>query len=358
MSHLEERLDNDLNRIRGRVKEQAELVRTAVSNAIHALQTGNKKLAYATVLNDLPINRIMREIDSICHRFIAIHLPSGGHLRLLSSVIRVNMELERIGDYAVTIAREAAQLSTPPEGNIGRELDRMASETLLMLRQSILAFNNLNAEMGKNTKLLAEQMESNLDSIYTEMMANQDRNKVKDILAVFVVFTQLKRVSDQAKNLCEDAIFAVTGEQKTPKVYKLLFIDEDNSCKSQMAEAIARRNHPYSGEYLSAGRQAAAALNPDLVSFLENRGQNLDKVKPSSLDGLPARTISEQYVIVSLEGEVSSYLPDIPFHSTAIEWDLDPVPETGDKEGFENLYRTISLQVKDLMEILRGEGAP
>ncbi len=357
MSYLEERLENDLNKIHDRVAEQAKQVEAAVTNAIHALQTGNKKLAFVTVLNDLPINRTMREIDSTCLKFIAIHLPSGGHLRLLSSVLRVNIELERIGDYAVTIAREAAQLSRPPEGNMARELDRMASETLLMLRQSIRAYNDLNPEMAKGTKLLADQMEHNLDSVYGELMANQDSDKVKDLLAVFVVFTQLKRVADQAKNLCEDAIFAATGEPKAPKVYKMLFIDEDNGSKSQMAEAIARKNYPDSGEYLSAGRQPAASLNADLVSFLEKRGQNLSGVRPSSLEDLTAHTISDQYVIVSLEGDVSSYLPEIPFHSTALEWDLGPVPETGDEQGFENLYRAISLQVKDLMETLHGEGA-
>jgi len=357
MSYLEERLEKDLDKIHGRVAEQANYVEAAVTNAIHALQTGNKKLAFATVLNDLPINRTMREIDGICHRFIATHLPSGGHLRLLSSVIRVNIELERIGDYAVTIAREAAQFCRPPEGNMARELDRMASETLLMLHQSIRAYNELNPEMAKSTKLLADQMEHNLDSIYAEIMDNQDSDKVKDLLAVFVVFTQLKRVADQAKNLCEDAIFAATGELKAPKVYKVLFIDEDNGSKSQMAEAIARKNYPNSGEYLSAGRQPAASLNADLVSFLEKRGQDLSGVRPSSLEDLTEHTISDQYVIVSLEGDVSSYLPEIPFHSTALEWDLGPVPEAGDEQGFENLYRVISLQVKDLMETLHGEGA-
>ncbi len=357
MSHLEERLENDLNKIRLRVEKQAELVETAVSNAIHALQTGNSKLAYATILNDLPINRSMREIDGICHKFIAVHLPSGSHLRLLSSVIRGNIELERIGDYAVTIAREAVQLSTPPEGNLGRELDRMASETMLMLRQSIRAFNDLNAEMGRSTKLLADQMENSLDSIYTEMMVNQDRDKVKDILAIFVIFTQLKRVADQAKNLCEDAIFAATGEQKAPKVYKVLFIDEDNGCKSQMAEAIARRNYPNSGEYMSAGRQPAASLNPHLVSFLQSRGQDASDIKPSSLDDLTERAIAGQFVIVSLEGDVASYRPKISFHTSALEWDLGPVPKVESSQDFENLYRTISLQVKDLMELLRGEEA-
>ena len=82
--HLEQRLENDLQNIRSRVLEQAKQVQTGVNEAVHALQTGNKKLAYATILNDHPINRTMREIDRLCHKFIAVHLPSGAHLRLLS----------------------------------------------------------------------------------------------------------------------------------------------------------------------------------------------------------------------------------------------------------------------------------
>jgi hypothetical protein len=108
---------------------------------------------------------------------------------------------------------------------------------------------------------------------------------------------------------------------------------------------------------MSAGRRAAPSLNADLVSFLEARGQNLADLSPTSLDDLTRHTLAEQYVIVSLEGQVSSYMTEIPFHTTALDWDLGPVPEAGDKEGIENLYRDISLHIKDLMETLRGEEA-
>ena len=124
MSHLEARLEHDINKIRAQMAEQSQEVIRAVKDAVHALQTGNKPLAYDTILRDHPINRQMREIDRICHRFIAVHLPSAGHLRLLSAVIRVNIELERIGDYAVTIAREGVQMSAPPSGVMARELER------------------------------------------------------------------------------------------------------------------------------------------------------------------------------------------------------------------------------------------
>ena len=172
MSHLEARLEKDLNRIRSLVEEQANHVEESVRNAIHALQTGNRKLAYANILADHPINRRMRQIDRLCHSFIAVHLPSAGHLRLMSAAIRINIELERIGDYAVTISREAVQVSATPSGVMARELERMAGETLLMLRQALKGFHDLNAEMARSTMVIADQIESDMDLIYGELMTN------------------------------------------------------------------------------------------------------------------------------------------------------------------------------------------
>ncbi len=356
MSHLEARLEKDLTDIRNRIAEQANQVETAVKNAVHALQTGDHDLAYATVLADHPINRTMREIDRICHRFIAVHLPSASPLRLLSSVIRANMELERIGDYAVTICREAVQLSGAPSGGIARELERMAGETLLLLRQSIVGFNELNAEMARSTATLADQIETNMDTVYDELMENSGQQAIKDLLGIFVVFTQLKRVADQAKNLCEETVFAVTGSQKAPKVYNVLFVDEDNSCLSQMAEAIARNSFPESGRYRSAGRTPAAEPKASLLTFLAQRGVDLGGARPAGVPTLH-QEIAAQHVIVSLQGPVRDYFPHMPFHTAALAWDVGPVPEGDSLEQLEALYRELALKIRELMELLRGEGA-
>ena len=360
MSHYEERLEKDLDAIRAQVADMAALVETAIKNAMHALQTGNDKLASATILADHAINRSMRKIDALCHKFIALHLPTAGHLRMLSSAIRANIELERIGDYAVTIAREAIQLSAPPSGSMARELERVGSETQRMLTQAVKAFNELNPEMAKGTMILEEQMENDLDIIYSELMANDDREAVKQLLAMFAVFTQLKRVADQAKNLCEETIFAATGGTKKPKIFNILFIDEDNSCQSQIAEAIARKNFSESGNYSSAGRQPAASLNPAMVEFLESHGTSVDNnARPAPLDMTPLE-LTTLHVIVSLQGPVKSYFEQIPFHTTPLEWDVGPAPESGDEAGIkrlEELYRDTAIQVRDLMEALRGDEA-
>ena len=126
MSHYERRLEKDLKQIRKGVRNLAKQVGTALKNAIDALLSGDEDKAYSTVLGDTRINRVSREIDRLCHAFIARHLPSAGHLRLISSVLRSNIALERIGDYAVNISRESRQLSHPPDTNQTALGDRVA----------------------------------------------------------------------------------------------------------------------------------------------------------------------------------------------------------------------------------------
>jgi len=361
MSHYEERLEEDLRRIRQRIGAMASRVSEAVKDAVHALQTGNHKLAAATILSDHPINRTMREIDRLCHGFIAVHLPSAGHLRLLSSAIRANIGLERIGDYAVTIARVSEQLSAPPQGALARELDRIANAAQLMLKQAINAFDTLNPEMARATMIMEQEMESDLETVYSELTDNPDRESVKELLAIYAVLTHLKRVADQAKNLCEETIFAVTGETKAPKVYNILFIDEDNSGLSQMAEAIARKTFPGSGSYSSGGRNPASALNEPMVRFLEERGFDLSAARPKPLD-LTHLELVDKHVVVSLQGPVKSYIAQMPFHTTALEWEVGSLPDGADNgqttQRLEASYREIAVQIRDLMETLRGENAP
>ena len=357
MTHLEQRLNKDLENIRTKVAEQAVLVETALRDAVQSFQTGNHKLAHTTVLRDHLVNRNMRMIDRLCHSFIAVHLPSAGHLRLISSVIRVSIELERIGDYAVTIAREAVQLSALPGSEMAREVERLAGETFLMLKQSCRAFNELNAEIARSTMLISDQMEHNLDLVYAHMMSKDDSRQIKDTFATFVVFTQLKRAADQSKNICEETVFAATGSQKAPKIYNILFVDKNNSVLSQMAEAIARNNFPKSGCYSSAGKNPAKDINPGLRQFLEMR-LNRFEGRTTAITDITEQKLAEQTVVVSLEGPIKAYFPILPFHTAALEWDIagaesDALSET----EFESLYREIAPRINDLMQTLRGDEA-
>ncbi len=357
MAHYEERLERDLKQISERVSQLASHVENGLTNAIQSVQTGNDKLAYLTILGDGRINHIHRDLDRLCYRFIALHLPSAGHLRRLSATIRINLQLERIGDYAVTIAREGVQLKQPPEGAIAREIERTGEEVCRMLQLSMEAFMEGNEEAARVTKSMADHMEHDMNSIYADLMVEGDRTRIKRLLAIFVIFNMLKRVSDQAKNLCEETIFAETGESKTSSIKNVLFLDDDNSCLSPMAEAIAQKTFPGRMEYHSAGGGSPAAkLNPQMLEFMRERGIELDGKAPIAFE---PETLEQYYLVISMQGAAGRYLSDIPFHTSVLEWDVGPTPEAGDDEGarqyFEEIYRGIAVNLQELIELMYGE---
>ncbi len=360
MSHYEERLENDLNRIREHLTTMGNQVQESTKNAVHALLAGNTKLAYATILGDHPINRASRALDKLCHGFIALHLPSAGHLRVISATIRSNIALERIGDYAVTICREAVQLSSPPQGTLAREVELMSEESRRMLDQALQAFAEGNAEKAKATMVMAKQVERTFDNVFADLVAEKEHLDIKELFGYLVIFNMIERISDQAKNICEETVFAVTGATKAAKTYRVLFLDEDNTCLGPMAEALAHKTFPMSGQYTSAGRQAGTELDNNLIGFLNERGVSPEGLTPKTLDLTPEE-FPDYHVIVSLQGTVGSYINAVPFHTAALEWDIGAPPPAADPaqatQRYEEIYRDLAVQIRDLMTTMRGEGA-
>ena len=359
MSHYEQRLEKDLENIRAEVSGLATQVKTAVNNSIHALLTANRDLASATILGDGPINRKMREIDSLCHRFIAVHLPSAGHLRLMSSVIRINIILERIGDYAVTISRELQRINGAPQQRLAQGIELLSSEVQLMLKQAIASFDEENAELARGTISMSTQIDNTVATLYEELLDEQADWSLTERFAVFSVYHRLERIADQAKNLCEQTIFTVSGEGKASKVYQILFLDDDNSCLSQLAEAVARKHFPEAGNYVSAaGREPAQALSSGLAEFIDSHGMDASKARPKALD-MTLTELNRFHVVVSLKDPVNAYIERIPFQTTELKWELSSVPDACacTEKDYENMHRELSVLIKDLMTLLHGENA-
>ena len=356
MSHLEERLEHDLTEIRDQIASMGSSVEQALNGAFRALHDGNEKLAFTTILSDLPINRQMRKIDQLCHAFIAVHLPSAGHLRLISSVIRVNIILERIGDYAVTIAREAVQLGEAPAGRMLKDLETISAEAISTLSESISAFNSSNPERARDAIAMSRKIEREMDGIYAELLDSADKKHGcnRDTMIYLIIFSQLKRVADQAKNLAEQTVFIETGETKAPKVYRILFLDEDNSCLGPMAEMMAGKIYPVIGEYTSAGVHPADSLDTGMTEFMQQHGFNLSEIAPRQLDS-SRESLAHYHVIVGLHKKVLKAVVKIPFRTSALNWKDVKIPKSDDAEAWETLHKTLALHIRELMTLLRGD---
>ena len=333
-------------------------VEQALDGAFRALETANDKLAFKTILSDLPINRHMRQIDRLCHAFIAVHLPSAGHLRMISSAIRANIILERIGDYAVTIAREAVQLGDVPEGYMSSDLKKVSAEAMAVLSEAISSFNSANAERARHAITMARQVEHEMDAIYSELLdcGDAEGGCGRNTMIYLIIFSQLKRVADQAKNLAEEAVFIETGETKRPKVYRILFLDEENSCLGPMAAKIADKAYHDLGQFTTASASPADSLDSNMVAFMQGRGFNLADVTPRSLD-TSREALSEHHVIVGLNQKVMKTVGKIPFRTSALNWMKLEIPANDDSEAWEALYKNLALQIRELMDLLRGDEA-
>ncbi len=362
MTHYEERLQEDLARIRSESAHIAEAVQHALRESVHALLAGDTQRAYSVVLDDHPINRRVRASDRLCHAFVARHLPSAGHLRFISSTLRLNVELERIGDYAVAIARESVQLTEPPTSAVARDIELIAERTQRVLGEAVRSFLEGNAELAKATKKTAYDVENIYENVFNDLIdeGNKGTRPLKDLFALLVVFNRIGRVADQAKNICEDTIFAVTGETKQPKVYKILFVDARNDCTSQIAEAIGRKAFPESGQYDSAGWEPSSAISPELLGFMERKGHSLDGAVASSL-ATTVHELNDYHVIVGINGDVRQHIDDVPFSTIFLTWDVAECPAdmaASEAEArLDDIYRQIAAHLEDLMVSLRGEDA-
>lgn len=366
MGHYEIRLENDLSGIKNALVEIAGKVEHALKNAVDSLLSGDKGLAYETVLGDRPINLLVKKLDRLCLDFIALHLPAAGHLRFITSTMRLAILLERIGDYSATICREAVQLPGPPKGSIAQVVNVLAQDSRQALSQAIFAFRQNRLELAQTTILLSSKVSRNFDQAI-DVLTNDHTLERKCQFNLLLALSMLLRVADQAINICEETVFINTGEGKPAKQYNILYVDEDNSCLSQMAEAITRKKFSGCGTYASGGRKPSKYLDRNMVNFLEGKGVNMAQAKPKGLNSLAYQS-GEYYLIISLQGPVNSYMRYVPFHSIALEWDLgvpyqahQPESQEG-KNRMEELYRSLGIFTTDLMaklccdDIVRCEG--
>ncbi len=363
MSIYEARLQEDLDRIRDGIAEVAAQVETALKQAADALLRQDKPLANQVVLGDFPINRAIRALDRQCHYVIARHLPSAGHLRYISSVMRMTIALERIGDYAVTIAREAKTVTQPLGEDLARAYERMADEAFSMLRQAVQAFNDRNADLARGTMGYAYQVDHTFTDAFDLLLRKGEAGDygVQDLFGILIAFNRLERVSDQAKNICEETVFAVTGETKQPKVYRILFLESADDCRSQMAVAIGRKAYPDSATYVSGGQTPAAQVDASCAAFMADYGYDLTASAPRAVKDIPEGW-KDHHVIVSLDGPAEAYLDEIPFHTITLHWDVPPPPAADSsaevkRAAFETLHQHLSGELRGLMEQLHGAEA-
>jgi len=357
VTQYEARLEHDLEEIRRGVQKVGGWVAENLHDAVLAMTRHDRTRANETIIRDRAVNKLTEELDHLSHLFVVRHLPSAGHLRFVSSVLRITVALERIGDYSVTVCRETLQLEGPlPEGLI-QDIEVIGQQVQNALRSALASFVDGDLEKAAAGRGMAKQVNTTYRKAVADLIALGDRRETSaaDLFALMLATRVLKRVGDQAENICEQTAFILTGETKSPKKYRILFVDRDNSLLSIMAEAFGREAYPEQGRYLSSGIDPAAAFDRGFVEFLADRGVEIDG-KPIQLEEALEKMSRHYHIVVGIGVNPSKHMDDIPFRTVVLEWDDAEIREAASgldgRERYQAMYREVAQNVTNLMETL------
>ncbi len=360
--HLEKTLQRDIDTIQNKVLHMAELAERAVTDSLKMLRDLDHKLAYSIIVNDRDIDELEKELDRTCQAFILRQQPAAGHLRFVYSAIKINNELERIGDYAESIARQFLELSEtekPPSFDKFVEIGNFA---IPMLKSAIQAFAEKNPELAKATMKMEKQVDGIRYEIHNDLVEMRDQNKiVSDALPpLMIIASRYERVADQACNICEEVLYMCTGENIKhggEDIIRVLFVDERDSCRGQMAEGIAKSLGSKRLHFCSAG-VSPQPVDPLTIAFMAKKGIDISGQKSRYLN--ETLNLDSYSVIVSLCEEAEVAFPPPPTKTIGIRWDIrNPSKVKGTEEeklkAYEKTYKYLEKHIRDLIPALLGE---
>ncbi len=358
--HHEASLQRDLGRIRDKVAEMGALTVEALEACVVAIAQRNRMAAYGVIFRDQYIDELEKEIDRLCLEFLVRQQPVAGLLRFAYATIKVNLEIERIGDYAESIARQTLKLLGMDDVRIPVErFQEIAGLSIPMLQDAIRAFLEQDAALARKTI----EIEDAVDTLKSRLNADlvkvfrEQRMPFEALNALMMITRRFERVSDQARNICMETLYMCTGEYAKhagAEALRILFVDQHNSCRSQMAEAMASAlNHPRF-LFASAGVEPGP-IDQATIAFMKDKGLDLTRRAPKAIAHVP--NLDHYQVIVTLDREARRAFPQRPHKVVFLDWHVqDPSAVQGDpaavRAAYEATYRFIEEHLKDLMEAI------
>ena len=208
--HFEE----EMQALRNRLLNMGALVEERVHDATHALIERRLDTAERIITSDQDVNELQIEIDERCLRLLALQQPMASDLRLITAAMKINADLERIGDQAVNIAEQAVRILAHPPLKPMIDLPRMAEIAERMTRESLDAFVRKDARLARAILARDDEVDQLKDQVFrvllTYMMA--DPGTIERALGLILVSRHLERIADHATNIAEDVIFVVEAK--------------------------------------------------------------------------------------------------------------------------------------------------
>jgi phosphate transport system protein len=203
----------ELDFLRSRLLEMSGLVEDSVHRSVLTLTDKDPQQAQKVLQNEGEINRMEIEIDDLATRLLALQQPMATDLRFLTSAIKINNDLERMGDLAVNIIERALSLINEPLMKPLVDIPLMADRVQSMIRKSLDSFVKKDAELARNVLISDDAVDELCGAVYDEVISYMEREPklVRQGVNLMFVARNLERLADHATNIAEDVLFLVEG---------------------------------------------------------------------------------------------------------------------------------------------------
>ena len=207
--HFEE----ELGLLKTRLLEMGGMAEEEVRLAVRALVDDDRTLVDRVLSGDGPLNNMHIEIDSRCFTLLALHQPMAADLRAIVAAVKINTDLERVGDLAVNIAEAARRYLTHPPVKKLIDIPRMATIAQSMLRDALDAFVRRDTALAQRVLDEDDTLDDLKTQIFRELLTYmlQDPTTIEPALDLVLVSRHLERIGDHATNIAEDVIFIVSA---------------------------------------------------------------------------------------------------------------------------------------------------
>jgi phosphate transport system protein len=204
---------SELGELQNRLLEMGGLVETAIHNSIRSLVERDDALMLGIWEAEERINDLDIEIDEMATRLLALHQPVARDLRFLTAAIKINSDLERMGDLAINLAQRSVSLLNQPQFKDLVDISHMSKTVESMVRKSLDAFVQRDEDLARSVLLTDDEVDEFKNSIYRDLLSLVERGQAPAVPAFDLIFIahNLERVADHATNIAEDVLFLVKG---------------------------------------------------------------------------------------------------------------------------------------------------
>ncbi|MCM2266254.1 MAG: phosphate signaling complex protein PhoU [Elusimicrobiales bacterium] len=211
---MQRHFDEELNQLKGQLARLAAMAQEAITVAVEALKNRDAAAAQRVIDSDVGMDSLELVIDDKCLDLIALHQPMAGDLRFITTAIKLNAELERIGDLAVDVAQRALDLAAKPELKPLVDIPRLAETAKRMTGDAIKAFLDGDTALAKKVILSDSEADELKRAVEKELVHDymmKDGSTADRAVPLLLAARHLERVCDHAVSMAEDIIYMVSA---------------------------------------------------------------------------------------------------------------------------------------------------